>query len=135
MQWDKKFKWKWMCCIHFLRQKLFLQLFHLKWNYLLIFFSFTLSEKEKHCSWMHLIVKVLNLEIYLCGIYLRYWKTQFPQNYYYFPSMVYIGYYRNMIIEVTAIEVFQCMCLLYKERSNVLWLVCIRFTFSISENL
>ena len=102
MQWDKKFKWKWMCCIHFLRQKLFLQLFHLKWNYLLIFFSFTLSEKEKHCSWMHLTVKVLNLEIYLCGIYLRYWKTQFPQNYYYFPSMVYIGYYRNMIIEFTA---------------------------------
>ena len=26
-----------------------------------------------------LIVKVLKLEIYLCGIYLRYWKTQFPQ--------------------------------------------------------
>lgn len=54
-----------------------------------------------------LIVKVLNLEIYLCGIYLRYWKTQFPQNYY-FPSMVYIGYYRNMInrIHCSNIQLF-----------------------------
>lgn len=40
-----------------------------------------------------------------------------------------------IIIEVTATEVVQCMCWLYKEGSNVLRLVCLRLTFSINENL
>lgn len=89
------------CVVYILRQKLFLQLFHFKWDYLLIFFSFTLSEKEKHCSWMHFNCEGIKARDLLVWNLFKILKNSISSNYY-FPSMVYIGYYRNMIIEFTA---------------------------------